>query len=62
MMIERNLIENFLRHVIEDCRSGRATVEEGTGAISMLVEAVKDEQWSDVQMWLQTTGTHAPVH
>jgi hypothetical protein len=29
-------------------------VEEGAGAIKMLVEAVKDGQWSDVQMWLQT--------
>jgi tagatose-1,6-bisphosphate aldolase len=50
----RSQLEAFVRRVIADCQSGRATLEEGTGAIEMLVEAVKDGQWGDVQMWLQT--------
>ena len=56
MITEGNLsqLEAFVRRVIEDCQSGRATVEEGAGAIKMLVEAVNDGQWGDVQMWLQT--------
>lgn len=58
MFVEGNLslsrLETFLHRVIEDCKTGRATVEEGAGTIKLLVEAVKDGQWSDVQMWLQT--------
>lgn len=56
MFAEENLsqLEAFVRRVIEDCQSGCATVEEGTGAIKMLVEAVEDGRWGDVQMWLQT--------
>ncbi|MBW8831976.1 MAG: hypothetical protein JF606_21665 [Burkholderiales bacterium] len=56
VITEGNLsqLEAFVRRVIEDCQSGRATVEEGAGAIRMPVEAVNDGQWGDVQMWLHT--------